>query len=158
MAHPPILSWRIYIPILWKGRRVSWTSRAIGNVSQRYYSASADQEEINHKHLVYGMDFCRSSIVIVEGPADVWAIGPGAGALFGTAFTPAQIRKLIDIPYRYICFDSSPDAQREATKLAEALSVFPGVTENLLLDAKDPGEASSKELNSIRRHAKLSPR
>lgn len=152
----PRLSWRLYIPICFHEQRVSWTTRAIGSkVAQRYVSASAAEEAVNHKTLVYGMDFCRHSIVICEGPLDAWKIGPGGGALFGTAFTTAQIRKLVAIPRRFVCFDSSPDAQRRARELCHQLACFPGVTENLLIDAKDPGEASEKELRLIRKIAAL---
>jgi len=150
------LSWRLYIPIIFRGRRVSWTTRAIGRgVAQRYISASSDEEVMNHKELVYGLDFCHHSVVVCEGPLDAWKIGPGAGALFGTAFTTAQTRTLIAIPRRFICFDSSPDAQERAKELCHQLACFPGVTENLLIDAKDPGEASERELRLIRKVASL---
>lgn len=149
------LSWRLYIPIVQYGKRISWTTRAIGDrVPQRYISASLEEGE-NPKRVIYGADFCSHSIVIVEGPLDAWKIGPGAGALFGTAYTTAQVKHLFKIPRRFICFDSSPDAQRKAQELADQLSCFPGTTENLVIDAKDPGEASNKELNLIRRVAGL---
>jgi len=150
------LKWRLYIPVIQRGKRVSWTTRAIGGrVTQRYISAPAENEEVNIKHCVYGLDYCCQSVVIVEGPLDAWKVGPGAGALFGTAFTPGQVKKLIKVPYRFICFDSSSDAQRRASELADQLAVFPGVTQNILLDAKDPGEATPKELRLIRKVAKL---
>lgn len=150
------LAWRLYIPIAHRGVRVSWTTRAIGDkVQQRYISASEEQEVISHKQLVYGMDFCSHSIVITEGPFDAWRIGPGAGALFGTMFTTTQVKLLTTIPRRYVCFDSSPEAQRKAKELARQLANFPGLTENLLIDAKDPGEASEKELRLIRKAARL---
>jgi len=150
------LAWRIYIPIYYQGRKVSWTSRAIGaEVEQRYLSASAADEVVNHKSIVYGADLCRQSIVICEGPLDAWAIGPGAGSLFGTAFSDAQVAELVRFPYRYVCFDASLPAQSEARKLCAQLATFPGVTENLILDAKDPAEASEKELNQLRRIARL---
>lgn len=148
------LSWRLYIPIIHRAQRVSWTTRAIGDrVVQRYVSASAQQEVLNHKELIYGMDFCHHSIVVVEGPLDAWKVGPGAGALFGTAFTTAQVKKLVEIPRRFICFDSSPEAQVKAKNLASQLSCFPGVTQNLIIDAKDPGCATKKELRLIRKVA-----
>lgn len=150
------LAWRIYIPILYKDARVSWTSRAIGDkVQQRYISASAEEEAINHKHLIYGFDYCLHSIVIVEGPTDVWKVGPGAGGLFGTAFSSAQVRKLIKFPNRVICFDNSPEAQRRAGQLAEQLAPFPGRTLNIQLEADDPGSASKKEIKQLRKIAKL---
>lgn len=149
------LPWRIFIPVVQQGRTITWTTRAIGSSSPRYISASAEQSPTNIKECVYGLDYCQHSIVIVEGPLDAWAIGPGAGALFGIAFTPAQVRKLADIPYRYICFDSTPDAQQQARELAGQLSVFPGETHNVVLQAKDPAEAGAEELNELREYAKL---
>lgn len=146
------LAWRIYIPITANNVRVSWTTRSIGESNpQRYISASAEQEAQNHKTLVYGQEMCRQSIVIVEGPTDAWAVGPGAGALFGLAFLAAQVRKLVQYPYRYVCFDNTQDAQARAKQLCLDLSLFPGVTENVLLDAKDPGSASKKELRLLRK-------
>jgi hypothetical protein len=150
------LSWRLYIPITYKTDLVSWTTRAIGKkVEQRYVSASAEEECINHKELIYGRDFCRNSIVVVEGPADAWKIGPGAGALFGTAFSTAQVREIASIPNRYVCFDAGPHAQAKAENLCNQLSCFPGVTERIDLDSKDPGEASQHEINLVRQIAKL---
>lgn len=152
----PRLRWRIYIPIFEAGRQVSWTTRAIGDkVEQRYVSASADEESVNHKEVVYGLDYCTQSVVVVEGPTDAWAVGPGAGALFGTAFSTAQVRKLARIPYRFVCFDSSTDAQRNALQLVHQLSCLPGVTHNVILDAKDPGSAPPREIEALRRAAKL---
>lgn len=150
------LNWRIFIPIILDGEAVSWTSRSIDpKAKQRYLSASAEQERINHKHLVYGQDFCRHSVIVCEGPMDAWRIGPGAGALFGTAFSTAQVKRLIQHPNRYIVFDNEPRAQEQAEELASQLSVFPGTTENIILDASDPGSASDKEIRALRRIAKL---
>lgn len=150
------LSWRIYIPITYRGVVVSWTTRAIGDrVTQRYVSASAGEEAINHKDLIYGSDYILHSVIIVEGPTDCWAIGPGAGGVFGTAFSSSQVKKLVKIPYRFICFDSSPEAQQRAEDLAGQLALFPGKTENIQLDAKDPGSATKKEINLLRKAAKL---
>lgn len=150
------LAWRIYIPIIHRNARVSWTSRAIGKrVTQRYLSASAEEEAVNHKEIVYGLDYCSHSVVIVEGPTDTWNVGPGAGGLFGTAFSTAQVKKLIKIPMRFICFDSSDEAQKRAKELANLLAPFPGVTENIELDAEDPGSASPKEIRLLRKVARL---
>lgn len=152
----PPLSWRIFIPILEGERLVSWTSRAIGEtVKQRYISASAEQESRNHKELVYGVDYCLHSIVIVEGPVDVWRIGPGAGGLFGTSYTQAQVLRLSSIPYRFICFDSERKAQAQAMELMEQLAGFPGETVNIRLESKDPGSASVREIKRIRQLARL---
>lgn len=150
------LSWRVFIPARHREVKVSWTSRSVGATpTLRYISAKPTEETICLKHLVYGLDFCRHSIVIVEGPFDAWRIGPGAGALFGMNYSANQIQKLIQIPHRFVCFDSAPEAQRKARELAEQLSAFEGTTENILIDAKDPGEASPREINLIRKVARI---
>ena len=150
------MSWRLFIPIMQRERPVSWTSRAISPLeTQRYLSASAEQEMVNHKHLVYGEDMCHRTIIVCEGPTDAWRIGRGAGALMGTAYTAAQVRRIIEHPMRFVCFDSSPSAQRVARDLCDQLSAFPGVTENIILDADDPGSASKREISLLRKAAKL---
>jgi hypothetical protein len=150
------LSWRIYIPVIQDGKRVTWTTRAIGDfISQRYISASATEESVSIKKCVYGVDYCLHSVLIVEGPVDAWAVGPGAVALCGTAFTTAQVLRLAKIPFRVVCFDSSIEAQVRANRLCSQLSGFPGETQNVQIDSKDPAEASKRELRELRKIARL---
>lgn len=147
------LKWRLYIPIYLNGVQVSWTTRSVGkDAKQRYLSAAEDEEIMNHKHVVYGLDFCTQTVIAVEGPTDAWAIGPGAGGMFGTAFTSQQVAALARFPRRFVCFDAASPAQRTARELCERLSVLPGTTENIVLDAKDPGSASKKELAELREY------
>lgn len=150
------LKWRIYIPIIHRETRVSWTTRAIGDrVAQRYVSASAEEEVINHKHLIYGRDMCQHSIIVVEGPTDAWAVGPGAGALFGLSYSAQQVHALVRIPLRIVCFDNEPEAQRRAQELCHMLSLFPGTTHNVVLDAADPGSAYPRDIRKLRKLACL---
>lgn len=144
------LTWRIFIPIIWHGEPVSWTTRAIGNVEPRYISALPSEESIHHKHIVYGGDYVRHAVVIHEGPADVWATGPGAVATFGIGFSPEQVLWLSQIPLRYVCLDAEDAAQRRALQLCDQLGGFPGETYNVVLDAKDAGSASQKERRKLR--------
>lgn len=150
------LAWRIYIPISEFGKQVSWTSRSIGDRQPRYLSASLKEEAVPHKEVVYGLDFCVNSVVVVEGPADAWRVGPGAGAVFGVSFSVSQVRRLARIPFRTICFDNSKDAQDRADQLAQDLSAFPGRTQRVALDADDPGSAGEREIRLLRKAAGLS--
>jgi hypothetical protein len=152
----PRLGWRLFIPIEEESEVVSWTTRAISNdVNQRYISASAEEEAINHKEVLYGSDYCHSTIIVCEGPTDVWKIGPGAVATFGLAFSEIQISKMLKFPYRIICFDNEHNAQTRAHELAACLSAFPGQTMNIQLDAADPGSASAEEIAELRVHARI---
>lgn len=151
-----MLAWRIYIPISAQGVRVSWTTRSIGrHCPQRYVSASAGEESVPHKSLLYGGDIARHCAVIVEGPTDCWRIGAGAVATFGTAYTEAQVRAIGRFPYRFILFDNEPKAQHQARALAEDLSCFPGKTTVLQCDAPDPGSMRKAEVNQVRKYAGL---
>ena len=106
---------------------------------------------MNHKELLYGEDYCRGSVIIHEGPTDVWRTGPGAVALLGTGFTDAQVLRLSHYGLRIVCFDSEPAAQRRANKLCSLLDGFPGETINVVLDSKDPGSATPKEIAKLRK-------
>ncbi len=146
------LKWRILIPISYRGQVVSWTSRTIcDNVKKRYWSARPDEETIRHKDLLFGEDYCRHSIIINEGPFDSMKIGPGATCTFGLSYSQQQLLKMSKYLKRIVCFDNTPDAQKVARELCDQLDVFDGQTYNVCLDAKDPGEASPKEIKKLRK-------
>ena len=147
------LSWRLFIPITFQGQVVSWTTRTISDNEEltRYISASKKQEAIPHKELLYGEEYLRHAAIINEGPTDAWNIGPGAVCTFGVTFSIAQILKLSKYPVRAVCFDNSSMAQKRAKKLCDELSVFPGETYNVVLKGKDPGSASRKEIEKLRK-------
>jgi hypothetical protein len=150
------LSWRIFIPIHYHGEVVSWTTRSISpDAELRYISAPADCEAMNHKELLFGADFCGHAAVVVEGPFDVMRIGPGCVGTCGTGFSRAQVLKLSGYLQRGVCFDSEPEAQKRARTLMRELSVFPGSTINIVLDSKDPGEASDEEIQALRKEMQL---
>ncbi len=145
------LAWRIFIPIHLHGEIVSWTTRSIRDDTElRYISAAPHQEAVPHKDILYGEDYCRHTIIPVEGPTSVWRIGPGAACTFGTTFTDQQVERISRYPRRVICFDAEPEAQRQASELCDRLEVFPGETINIVLEGgKDPDE-SRLEAREIR--------
>lgn len=145
------LAWRIFIPVIFQGEPVSWMTRAIGKVERRYISARPSEESIPRKNLLYGWDYVRHSVVVCEGPTDVWKIGPGAVATMSTQFTPSQVEMLSKIPKRIICFDNEVPAQKRAKALRDQLSGFPGETINVRLDSNDPGSASPGEIAELRK-------
>lgn len=149
----PKYALRIFIPITYQRRVVSWTTRAISDsVTLRYKSAKRAWESINHKRILYGLDLVGShSVAVVEGPLDAWAIGPGTLGTFGTGFTSAQIRLIAEFPLRVLCFDNEAEAQKRAKWLAEQLSVFPGETYNVTFGHKDPAETMRKAPREIMR-------
>lgn len=87
---------RIYIPIKFQGHTISYTCRSYVGCETRYLSCPSALEKIPHKQILYGIDEVPNNkrIVVVEGCTDVWRLGPGAVATFGTKFTHSQIKLL----------------------------------------------------------------
>jgi hypothetical protein len=145
------LGWRVWVPVHYRGAIVSWTTRAIGSNPARYISAGPAEEALPHKDLLYGEDYARHAIIVCEGPADVWRIGPGAVATFGTGVSTAQMLKISRYPTRVLCFDMEREAQRQQWKLQQDLRVFPGRTAIVKLESADPGCATDEEVAELRR-------
>lgn len=144
------LAWRIFIPIIYHGKTVSWTTRAIGDLnSLRYISASPKEESMPLKSLLYGEDYVVNTIIVTEGPFDVWRIGPGAVATLGIGYTTEQVKRMMQYPKRIICFDNETTAQQRARKLCDDLSVFPGETYIAKLDSNDAASASKSEIDML---------
>ena len=105
-----------------------------------------------HKSVLYGADHARHAVVVCEGPIDCWAIGPGAVATLGTAYTQAQALALARYPVRAVCYDAEPDAQRRAARLCQTLAAFDGTTVNVVLETgKDAAAASKAEVAELRK-------
>lgn len=154
------LKWRIFIPIRGPFPRdgvLSWSTRAVGRVpdGERYRAASREESVRPRGELLYGQNWVKNGVVVLEGFFDVWAVGPGAVCTCGTGFSRAQVLSLSRYPVRAVCFDNEPAAQRRADQLADQLAPFPGVTELIRLrGAKDPAAAvkeSPAELAEIRK-------
>lgn len=144
------LRWRIFIPIHYNGQIVSWTTRTVQPaVEPRYMSCPGDREIVPHKTLLYGEPTGRV-VLVVEGPFDVWRFGRGAGATFGTAYTPAQVFAIGQFPHRVICYDTDQAGVTAGKRLAAELAVFPGRTTRIELDAADVASAPKKEIKKIR--------
>lgn len=141
---------RLFIPVIRNKRPVSWTARATRGQQPRYQTARADEKSFDEKKWLLGLDMVRKTALVCEGPLDAARMGPGAVATFGLAVTSDQLLLISQIPERYICFDNSPEAQKIADKLCESLSVYPGKTCRMCLDADDPGSASKSEVRKVR--------
>ena len=143
--------YRIFLPVTLGRKDVSYTTRSTSSTGQRYLSAAPADESVRHKELLFAEDFVRDAIIVHEGPLDALRVGPGATATFGTAFTKQQLHRVGRYPKRYVCFDAEPLAQRRAEKLADDLSVLPGKTWNVCLDAGDAGSATARDVARLRK-------
>lgn len=146
---------RIFIPIYRGARAVSWTARTIiKDHEPRYQTAKDSEKSYSEKELLFGANHAKGNAIIVcEGPFDAMNIGYGATALLGLNYTNSQVAVIAKYHRRIVCLDSSCEAQRAAGKLADDLSVFPGETIRVELDAKDAGCAEKSEIESLRKFA-----
>lgn len=146
---------RILIPIRYKGDLVSFHSRSIFDDDKfKAKPCPSEAEVIRHKDLLYGFDMVPgNTVVVVEGPADVWRLGRGAVATFGTKFTEHQISLLSAFKNVFVMFDSELDeegnekelsAQKQSERLADKLAVFSNVW--VIGDlGSDPGDLSERK-------------
>jgi hypothetical protein len=165
---PPAITDRIVIPVysspaVFSGglpgadwRLAGWQARAVHEPLGRepkYLSARG----MKKSQLLYGLRQSLATtgpVVIVEGPTDVWRLGPGAVALFGKDASAAQQEKLIcSFRRRPLVILLDRDAQLEANLLHQKLSqarrdqndIAPVILGTLPVGRNDVGECSHVE-------------
>lgn len=139
---------RIIIPFFYQGEMTSYTSRDITNKASLRYKVCPLEQEIKHiKNSLYGMDkVLGDTVVVVEGPTDVWKLGAGAVGTSGIKWTMAQASLLTSHFRRaVILYDNEPQAQKQAIKLAEHISWDIDVEVVCERGIKDPGSLSEKQ-------------
>lgn len=144
---------RVIAPIFHPdGRMISFTGRDVtGRSALRYKACSMEREAENHKDHLYGLWLVKHDwVVVVEGPADAWRLGPGAVATFGIAYRPAQMAKMRTFKRRFILFDhGDPQARKQSKKITAELSIFHGRTWTVDIQDKDPGEMKQSDANAM---------
>jgi len=134
---------RLMIPILVKGRVVSFQGRDITERSEiRYKTCPKTEEAIPIKSTLYGEWLVPGDTVVVcEGVMDAWKLGPGAVALYGLAYTPAQVKLLGKYRKVVLVFDDEEKARQVSGELEMDLGVLGvDVESRVFRGYKDPGE------------------
>ena len=144
-------NWRIVFPICDKdGSPEAYCGRSIGkDVKPKYKMSDNEDILVNPKQLLYGIQHAQDFVMIVEGPTDVWRLGYGAVATLGIDWKSEQANILKQFPRRFVMYDPEPEAQRQAHKLADWLSVYKGSTEVISDLTTDPGGLPFREANQI---------
>jgi hypothetical protein len=142
---------RLIIPFTWNGKIVSFDSRDItGKATNKYQACPADREEVGHKDILYGLQHKWTDVgICVEGPTDVWRMGPNAFAVSGIKYKPAQVRCMAKQFKRIaVLFDDDPQAIVQANKLVADLK-FRGVDSFRVDIQGDPGGLSQQEADYL---------
>jgi hypothetical protein len=152
---------RLLIPIYNpRGKEVSFQARDVtGRQNPKYKACPKHRELEDHTQLLYGCHLNPEGelALVVEGPTDVWRLGPGALAVFGIDYTRSQVRYLARHYERvYILFDQEKQAQKQAQKLWSELMAR-GVQSkvgNLFREGQDPAELTESETEAIWKQVK----
>lgn len=157
-------SYRILVPIYYKGVLVSWTGRSILDRKiidelkiPRYKNLAIEQSVINPKEIFFNLDNCNSdSVILVEGPFDVLRMSEDAICSLGTSVTREQELFLANnFKKVFIAFDNEPAAQTKARHLGMNL-VSAGLKVEVVnicedFGKNDPGELTEDEVNQIKK-------
>lgn len=140
---------RIIIPIIFKGRIVSFTSRDVTDEAEAKY-ITAPIGLTNAKDFVYNIDSLKKgdNAILVEGPIDVWRLGDKAISFLGVSRSEKQLVQLYkkEIKTLHILYDNDETGKRNARRQAKELSpIVEQVNILWLEDKKDPGELSNEE-------------
>lgn len=148
IGHVGIYKNRILVPIRYNNRLISYQTRDITDKHPAKYMAAKQTDEVfPHKDILYGIDHCKSStLVLVEGITDVWRMGYGAGATSGIDYSPAQ---MVMIARRFkkvfTFFDDEVTAQQKVEKLSFELMAMNVEIENIINVGGDPGDLTDAE-------------
>jgi len=151
----PGWKWRIIVPIQLGSKLISYQTRSISTDAfdkQKYKACPEKLEVMKHKHSLFGIDKARGdSIIVVEGVMDVFRLGPGAVATFGTQTMPSQRMLLRRFKRVFILFDIDPHGagQEAGEKLAWQMSGFGVETKQVFLDHGDPAELGGFEAKKL---------
>lgn len=147
--------YRIIIPVFINGVLVNFTARDVtGKAEEKYKNCPTDDTLITTKDAIYGYDAVIDGVgVIVEGPTDVWRVGPGGLGLFGIKYTKHQLNLLYQkkLKKAVVFFDNEPMAQKIAKKLAKEIGSFIPDVSILVPDDEitDPGEMTKEQVKEL---------
>ena len=144
---------RIIIPYEWDNQTVSFDSRSIsihGSDKTRYKACPKERELTDHKTILYGKQkYWKDTGICVEGPTDVWRLGPFSFAVSGIQYTPKQIRVIAKHFKRVaVLFDPESQAREQADKLIADLK-FRAVDAFRIDLNCDPGDLPQDEADYI---------
>lgn len=147
-------NWRVIIPVADRtGRVVAYQGRSILADAEPKYRFTPNRDIlVEPETMLYGIQKAEDAAIVVEGVTGVWRLGLGCVATFGIKWHVEQAEQLRHMKRRYILFDPEPEAQRQATKLAEWLSMFPGVTEVVSGFRTDPGDFTPELASEVKRN------
>jgi hypothetical protein len=141
---------RIFAPIYWCGKKVSFQCRVTKESNVKYKTCPPEYEAVFHKDILYGnQNYWSKTGIVVEGVTDVWRLGVYACATFGTKYTNAQV-KIIAKNFKKVAvmYDGDEAGNMNADKMISEL-LFLGVDAFRVVPDSDPGDMKKNEVDYL---------
>ncbi len=148
---------RIIIPVIYKRKIVSFTSRDITGIREpKYLMPKREDNILTPKQCIYNYDSLTTGCdcILVEGPTDVWRMGDNSISFFGTKYTVEQMILLKNkkINNLFILYDNDIPGKNSATKVASIMAPLVKNTEIIYLEqSHDPGDLKPDEAAIIKK-------
>ena len=152
-SHKQLARDRIYIPMLMDGKLLGWQMRYIGTPEgkwpPKYYSCPGQPG----RRMLYNFDRAKKykTVIMVEGPSDVWGAGPQSFGLIGKKLSDKKCDRIKRLPKDTTLVimldpDQSPKEQAKGLKhqIEEAYDLLRGsfkgrIVKCYLPPGTDPG-------------------
>ncbi len=144
---------RIIIPVFLNNKLITYVGRDVTETQKiKYKNLSIEKSILPTKSVVYNLDSVRDKVIIVEGVTDVWRLGDGAVATFGTEYTKKQLTLFAGIKRAFVFFDN--DALDKADRLAYDLTTLIKSVEVVRFDTTDkmdPADLDQKTADGLKK-------
>jgi len=142
---------RLIIPVYVDNTLVTFTTRRyVENSEPKYKAQPPEKAIIPIKHCLYNIDTVKDQAIIVEGPVDVWKLGIGSVALFGTSSTVEQQEMLVNRGVKRVFIMLDPGTEKPAEKLYFSLISLIREIKIVRLEGLDPGGMTQEEAINLK--------
>lgn len=153
--------YRIIIPVIKRGRIVTFTSRDVTDSQQpKYLMASYEESAVDPAEAVFNIDSVKpySDAFLVEGPFDVFKMGDGAFCFMGVKFTSGRLLQVAEkkIDRLFIFFDSDQAGYHAGKRMAQTVSPLVKHVEIVRMKGSartkgfDPGDMSRDDVRKLK--------
>jgi hypothetical protein len=144
----PLTQGRLIIPCYMRQELVGWQARLLGEPPNKFTPKYYTLPSMKKGRVLYNFDLAGRfrSVVIVEGPADVWRYGPEAVAIMGSHLSTVQ-KQLIMARWQGAVIMLDGDALDAAQGAYDALGAMPRALV-ALPDGRDPDECDTEYLRA----------
>lgn len=142
--------YRIMIPYIMNNKIFTYSGRDYSSQQDpKYLHLGTDKSICSCKEIVYGIESCIDTVIVVEGIFDCWRLGKGSVALSGKIPTKKQIDQLKNFKRIFIMFDEN--SEKESDELAFNLETEFNDVQIINLRVHDPDSLNKDQVIEIKK-------